>query len=136
MPLLDQKELRQFRLLLFLPLLAGLYFQMTASSAIQLKDAWPDGPAQIVVGENTSGNLEFRELHEKHKKKATHVVINEATHEELMQCPGIGTKTASLILTERQFGQFVDWRDLQDRVKNIGEAKILRLQETGVKLSR
>ncbi len=109
---------------------------MTASSAIQLKDAWPDGPAQIVVGENAAGNLEFRELHEKHRKKPTHVVINEATYEELVQCPGIGSKTASLILLERQFGQFADWRDLQDRIKNVGEAKILRLQEAGVKLSR
>lgn len=136
MPLLDQKELRQFRFLLLLPLLASLYFYLTASSAIKLKEAWPDGPAQIVVSENAAGQLEFSALHEKHEKKPYHVIVNEATHAELMRCPGIGSKTASLILLERQFGKFIDWRDLQDRVKMIGEAKILRLQEAGVKLNR
>ena len=136
MPPLENKDLRQFRILLLLPLLAGFYFQLTASPALNLQDAWPDGATQVTVAKGATGDLEFRELNDNTQKRAGHVIINEATHDELMGCPGIGSKTADLIIKERRHGLFFDWRDLQDRVKSMGTAKIQGLREAGVKLSQ
>lgn len=136
MPPLASKDLRQFRILLLIPLLAGFYFQLTAAPTLNLREAWPDGSTQITIGKGDSKTLELGELHDNGKKSADRVIINEASHAELMGCPGIGSKTATLIIMERRHGLFFDWRDLQDRVKSMGTAKINELRDAGVKLSQ
>lgn len=133
---LDKKEASRFRLLIILPIVLGIASLMLPQQAMQLKDAWPDGPATIETTIDEHGKIVFADLVEFHSKKPDHVIINEATHADLVVCPGISSKTAHLILTERKFKQFYDWRDLQDRIKGLGPAKIRKLQEAGVKLSR
>lgn len=80
--------------------------------------------------------VKLQSISEHGKISPKRVVINEATFEDLVACPGIGGKTAALILEERRFGLFFDWRDLETRVKNIGAGKIRTLQDAGVRLNR
>jgi DNA uptake protein ComE-like DNA-binding protein len=132
----EERDLNRFRILVILPLIAGLYILAFPDKRIDIKDAVPDGQAQIVAERDTHGNLLFVEIEEKKAKQPGFIYINEATHTELMLCPGIGSKTAALILLERQHAPFSDWRDFSDRVKGIGATKLEALQEAGVKLSR
>ncbi len=122
--------------MILLPLVIGIGALLLPREAMLLRDAWPDGPAHIDTTIDEKGRIVFADLIEFHSKKPDHVIINEATHADLVICPGISSKTATLILTERKFGNFFDWRDLQDRVRGMGPARIRSLQEAGVKLSR
>ncbi|EKD82131.1 MAG: hypothetical protein ACD_39C01468G0003 [uncultured bacterium] len=125
---------RHFRLLLCLPVILGIWAAIFPPPAAHISQVWPDGPATLVIKQNEDLNYESVQVHEHHSLAANRVIINEATHEQLMICPGIGSKTAALILKERAYGKFHDWRDLDTRVKNLGSIKIERLQEAGVKL--
>ncbi|NHC61760.1 ComEA family DNA-binding protein [Paenalcaligenes suwonensis] len=61
------------------------------------------------------------------------VNVNVATDEQLQQIKGIGPKTAALILEERERGgPFVDFQDLQERVKGIGAKRAQSLQQEGL----
>lgn len=61
------------------------------------------------------------------------VNVNAATDEQLQQIKGIGPKTAALILEERERGgPFVDFQDLQERVKGIGAKRAQSLQQEGL----
>lgn len=64
------------------------------------------------------------------------VNVNAATDEQLQQIKGIGPKTAALILEERERGgPFVDFQDLQERVKGIGAKRAQSLQQEGLTIS-
>lgn len=61
------------------------------------------------------------------------VNVNAASDEQLQQIKGIGPKTAALILEERERGgPFVDFQDLQERVKGIGAKRAQSLQQEGL----
>lgn len=61
------------------------------------------------------------------------VNVNAATDEQLQQIKGIGPKTAALILEERERGgPFMDFQDLQERVKGIGAKRAQSLQQEGL----
>lgn len=63
------------------------------------------------------------------------VVINTATFEQLLVCPGIGHATAQLIIKERKHKPFYDWRDFQDRVRGIGKHRVEELKNAGVRIN-
>ncbi|HAE37553.1 MAG TPA: hypothetical protein DCG57_02805 [Candidatus Riflebacteria bacterium] len=126
---------RHFRLLLCLPLILGAWPAIFPPAARHLSHVWPDGPATLVVRQTDDFGLQLEQVNEHHNLAADRVIINEATHEQLVICPGIGSKTAALIIKERSFGKFYDWRDLKTRVKGISSSKIEILQDAGVKLN-
>lgn len=132
---LNPKNIRHLRLLICLPLLVGLWPFLAPSSHLHIDEAWPDGPVTITINQPESSNDEKAKISEHHEISANHVILNEATHRQLLACPGIGSKTANLILKERSFARFFDWRDLQTRVKGLGNTTIERLQDAGVRLN-
>lgn len=132
---LNPAEIWNFRILCLVPLLLGLGFMLTGSDTVSLQNFIAAGSQQISV------DLKNRipvaaEIRQSGAAEPDHVIINEATFADLCGLPGIGSKTASLIIQERQAGKFFDWRDFDDRVKTIGPAKVLNLREAGVKLNR
>jgi len=54
--------------------------------------------------------------------------INNASFEELVKVPGIGPKTASLILERRQREKFRSIEELKE-IKGIGDKKLQKLKE-------
>ncbi|MBU1109101.1 MAG: helix-hairpin-helix domain-containing protein [Candidatus Riflebacteria bacterium] len=134
MPVLSNLNVNHFRMLICLPLLIGVWSAIFPPQALHISQAWPNGPATLVMSRAESDRYSLSEVSEHHKLAANRVIINEASHEELMACPGIGSKTATLIIKERAYGKFYDWRDLSSRVKGLSNSKISRLQDAGVKL--
>ncbi len=132
---LSELNAKNFRILICLPLLLGIWPAVMPPGALHISEVWPDGPVTLAVGRHNNDVYEVTAAVEHHGISADRVVINEATHEQLMLCPGIGSKTAALIVKERTFARFYDWRDLHDRVKGMSNMKIERLREAGVKLN-
>ncbi len=130
---LTEQEMRQGRVLAALPLVFGLIWSILAPGLVQLSNAVPAGKASISIPGLDRPDQPV--VVENHNFKPDHVFINNATFEQLLVCPGIGTATARNILLERSYGQFADWRDLNDRVKGISETKIEKLREAGVRLN-
>ncbi|MCB1103492.1 MAG: helix-hairpin-helix domain-containing protein [Cephaloticoccus sp.] len=61
------------------------------------------------------------------------VNLNTASEKELIKLPGIGKKTATAIITEREAnGAFVDLKDLAKRVDGVGKKTVEKLAEAGV----
>lgn len=133
--MLNNEEVRRFQILCLVPLLAGALFFIFGSDASHLRDFVATGQNQLSIG-ISKALISVDEISQTGPISPELVIINEATHEELVACPGISSKTAQLILLERRFAPFFDWRDLQSRVKNIGPGRIQTLQDAGVRLSR
>lgn len=63
------------------------------------------------------------------------VDLNEADGTQLQALPGIGPKTAEMIIHERERGgAFTSLEDLSDRVRGIGPKKLEALQEAGLRV--
>jgi len=61
------------------------------------------------------------------------VDVNKADGAALDGVKGIGAKTAQQIVAERKKGgDFKDWRDLEKRVKGIGDKRAVRLSAAGL----
>lgn len=129
---LTNSELNQARILTTLPLLLGLLWTLMAEPVVQADKAVPAGKAEISIASLDKPVVE--EVKENQAFKPDHIFINDATFAQLLLCPGIGSSTAQKILLERSYGKFVDWRDLQDRVKGVTRNKIEKLQDAGVRL--
>lgn len=132
----EQPIVMQFRVLIVVTIAFAWFMSSSESQVISLKEAVPYGTAIIHVSENNDKTMIPTSVIEKSPTEASMVVINEASFEQLIVLPGIGKKTASLMLSERNHRPFSDWRDLQDRVKGLGETKISNLRELGVRLDR
>ena len=134
---LTSRDVRHFRLLICLPLLLGFWYLLSPSPVQSALKVWPEGSIDIEIEEQAvlSGEL-LEVISDRQSIVPEFVVINEANREQLLVCPGIGSKTATLLLKERNLAKFVDWRDLQDRVRGLSLNKIRLLQEAGVRLDR
>lgn len=130
---LTHEELKYLRILIVLTLILGTGVKLFSPQRTHLTDVVPTGTLQISTGREP---IIIQEIEQTGNTAPDHVIINEATHADLMACPGIGSVTASLIIAERRFGKFFDWRDLDTRVKNISTGKIKTLQEAGVRINR
>ena len=63
------------------------------------------------------------------------VDINTATAQQLQEIKGIGPKTASIIIEERdRGGNFESMADVSERVKGIGPKKAAALEAAGLKV--
>lgn len=64
------------------------------------------------------------------------VEVNEATEQQLTQLKGIGSKTAQMIIQERQrAGAFRSVQDFSARVKGMGKKKVERLLQQGMRVN-
>ena len=131
---LTPSELNQSRLLTAAVLICGLIWNFVKAPEIQPQQAVPAGKAEITIGDLDA--REISNLQEHHRLSPDHIFLNEATIDQLVLCPGIGSATAQKILLERAYGNFADWRDVKDRVKGMTQSKIEKLQEAGVRLDR
>jgi competence protein ComEA len=59
--------------------------------------------------------------------------VNEADVTQLDALPGVGQKKAAHIVDERQaHGDYLDWADLLDRTKGLGERSAIKLSQAGL----
>lgn len=131
---LIEKEMNQLRILIAIPLLAGIIWSFSSTNNISLNEAVPAGKATITVESLKSPNKGEISVMENGSITPNHVFINTSTLDQLVACPGIGKGIAKRILLERSYGKFADWRDLDDRIKGISKQKIELLKEAGVRL--
>ncbi len=124
-----------FRILCIIPLLAGLGVMLVGSDSVSLQQFVAAGSHQLSVDLDRK-SISVENIEQPGPAAPDHVIINEASREDLLACPGISSKTASLILLERKAAPFFDWRDFDTRVKFIGPGKIQKLKEAGVRLNR
>lgn len=111
---------------------------MSASTTgvISIKQAVPDGAARIHLSGNVDNAIVVTGVEDLGRLRPEMIIINQSTPEQLATVPGISRKIAESIAMERKHGLFYDWRDLQDRIKGLGETKVKSLQELGVRLNR
>ncbi len=64
------------------------------------------------------------------------VEVNEATEKQLVQLKGVGSKTAQLIIQERQrAGAFRSVQEFSARIKGMGKKKIEKLLQQGMRVN-
>lgn len=132
---LSPREAFELRILCLLPIILGCSIMFFGTDAVPLQQFIATGDQQLSIKLDQALNS-VRRIEQTGADALDRIIINEASREQLLACPGIGSKTADLIITERRFAQFADWRDFDDRVKNIGPAKIQAMKEAGVRVSR
>ncbi len=131
---LDNKEAKQLRILISIPLILGVLWYLGNDGHIFPEQAVPAGEALIMIQSLDETDSEAIQVLQTGTSQPNRLNINSATFAELVLCPGIGSKTAHKILLERKYRKFVDWRDLQDRVHGISSRKVEKLKETGIRL--
>ncbi len=132
---LTQREVIELRILCLLPIIIGCSTMFFGTDAVPLQQFIATGDQQLSIRLDQALGSVGR-IEQTGADAPDHIIINEATREQLLACPGVGSKTADLIMAERRFAHFADWRDFDDRVKNIGPAKIQAMKEAGVRISR
>lgn len=60
------------------------------------------------------------------------VDVNKASAAELDSIKGIGPSTSTKILDERKKGAFINWNDLVERVKGVGEGNAVKFSKEGM----
>ncbi len=132
---LSPREVFELRILCLLPIILGCSIMFFGTDAVPLQQFIATGDQQLSI-KLDQALKSVSSIEQTGADALDRIIINEASREQLLACPGIGSKTADLIITERRFAQFSDWRDFDDRVKNIGPAKIQAMKEAGVRISR
>lgn len=132
---LNQREVIELRILCLIPVILGTVIMFSGTDAVPLQQFIATGDQQLSIKLDQALNSVSR-VEQIGAEDPDRIIINEASREQLLACPGIGSKTADLIMVERKFAPFVDWRDFDDRVKNIGPAKIQNMKEAGIRVSR
>lgn len=132
---LSEKILIQFRILILIPIMAALIISLKEPEGLRVSDSVMPGAAQITIDESGTESDLTVEITEFKSTDLSQVSINESSLAELLACPGINTSTAEAIILERKHKPFYDWRDLRDRVKGFGPAKIENLKKLGIKIN-
>lgn len=63
------------------------------------------------------------------------VDVNNADQAQLESIKGIGPAISAKILEERKKGNFKDWKDLEDRVKGVGDKNSVKFSQAGLTVS-
>lgn len=124
----------ELRILIVIPLIAGILLLWVNANRISISKAKPPGIADISIKRNDNGQYTGNVKIDHRLTSPAHTIINSSSLAELQRCPGISKKTAKRILNERKFKKFFDWRDLKDRVKGIGDRQVEALTDAGVRL--
>lgn len=135
-PELTGAERRSLQILTLFALAWTLLAGYGESRGLFVLDAVPPGEMTILASGDAQGRLWGDPIEERGPISPKKVHLNVATKEFLCACPGVGPALADRILAERSLGRFLGWKDLKDRVKGIGDAKIARLREAGVTIDQ
>ncbi len=134
--LIKSEELTHFRILIILVILIGIIQLLTDSDKVSIKKIVVEGKNQIkAVISSETHELETIQVIQTGNVNPDRVVINTASFEDLICCPGIGEKKAKKIINERKFKPFIDWRDLEDRISGISKSQVEILKNAGVKIN-
>jgi DNA uptake protein ComE-like DNA-binding protein len=125
----------QIKILIAIPLLLGPIHLLLAPEMTSLADVVPHGQVIIKTQKDKHGNLWGTPATELHETDFAHISLNSSSYNDLIKCPGIGKKTASLIIRERKAKKFKDWIDLSYRIKKLSKTKIQKLKDLGVKIN-
>ena len=107
-----------------------------APNNLPLKKAILDGNNQVEIDYYAlNPNIDLKDIEQVKKFSPERTFLNQSPYEVLITCPGIGPKTATKIIEERQIHPFDDWRNFSDRITGISALQIESLKESGVRLS-
>ncbi len=132
---LSHREVFELRILCLIPIVLGCIMMFSGTDSVPLQKFIATGDQQLSIRLDQALNNVSR-VEQTGSDSPDRIIINEASRDQLLACPGIGSKTADLIMAERRFAPFADWRDFDDRVKHIGPAKIQAMKEVGIRVSR
>ncbi|MBQ3643756.1 MAG: hypothetical protein II961_04085 [Candidatus Riflebacteria bacterium] len=108
---------------------------ISAPNNLPPKKAVLDGNSQIEITIDVpTSSDELKKVEQVKKFSPERVFLNTSPYEVLITCPGIGPKTATRIIEERQISQFDDWRNFRDRITGISTLQIEALKQSGVRL--
>ena len=133
---IKKEELLHFRILFSLVKICGILYLIIAPTRVSLKNIVLEGDNHIEIKVSDNNKFEIVKVTQKGKISPNRVIINEATYEELICCPGIGSKKASAILEEREKSPFISWNDFQKRIKSFSNITIDELKDAGVQLNK
>lgn len=132
---LNREEQIHFRILIAIVIICGIFYLISEPTTLSLKDLAVQGENQLAIHITSDNEIEIKNPSRTGKTKPNCVIINSSSFEELLVCPGIGEKKAKQIIKEREISPFVDWRDLQDRIKGISPNQIDILKESGIRIN-
>ncbi len=132
---LTREEQIHFRILIAIVIICGIIYLISEPATISIKDLAVQGEDQLAIHITPDNEIEIKNLSRTGKTKPNYVIINSSSFEELLVCPGIGEKKAKQIIEEREITPFVDWRDLQDRIKGISSNQVNILKEAGIQIN-
>jgi DNA uptake protein ComE-like DNA-binding protein len=133
---LSSREISSIKLLASIPFFIGIYFFILRPPPISLEEyalrAYNTPATSMDI---PSGYSEISTFTKRKERPLNCLSLNEATLEDLIKQPEIGIKYASLILDERKKKFFSSWDDFANRLKSIGNDKLDKLKNQGLKVS-
>lgn len=131
---LTKPEIGSLRILVLIPIVLGFFYSFFNESYVSISDLAAEEMKKIDFSSNSGANIILKSL-SLTKTGGEGVFINEATFDELVKLPGVGSVTASLIIQEREIRKFNDWDDIIERVKGMGTGKVENLKSLGVRVN-
>ena len=115
-------------------LLIGLIPYLVSNPESRITNAAPPGLVVFKAYKDANGKWWGEPIAEPGPVSISKVKLNTSPKEWLLECPGIGSVTADLIVRERKKALFSDWEDFRKRISGMGPAKILIMKDAGVTL--
>jgi DNA uptake protein ComE-like DNA-binding protein len=131
---LTKTEIESLRILVLIPIVLGFFYSFFNDSYVNISELAIEEMKRMNFASNSGANVILKSL-SLTKTGGEGVFINEATFDELVKLPGVGSVTASLIIQEREIRKFNDWDDIIERVKGMGTGKVENLKSLGVRVN-
>lgn len=131
---LTKTEIESLRILVLIPIVLGFFYSFFNDSYVNISELAIEEMKRMNFASNSGANIILKSL-SLTKTGGEGVFINEATFDELVKLPGVGSVTASLIIQEREIRKFNDWDDIIERVKGMGTGKVENLKSLGVRVN-
>lgn len=131
---LTKPEIGSLRILVLIPIVLGFFYSFFNDSYVNISELAIEEMKRMNFASNSGANVILKSL-SLTKTGGEGVFINEATFDELVKLPGVGSVTASLIIQEREIRKFNDWDDIIERVKGMGTGKVENLKSLGVRVN-
>ena len=131
---LTKTEIESLRILVLIPIVLGFFYSFFNDSYVNISELAIEEMKRMNFASNSGANVILKSL-SLTKTGGEGVFINEATFDELVKLPGVGSVAASLIIQEREIRKFNDWDDIIERVKGMGTGKVENLKSLGVRVN-
>lgn len=131
---LAKEEILSLKTLVVIPILLGIGFSFFNGDYISFEKLAEEEIKRMNFGAKSDSNVILSSISFSKSALMKKVFINESTLEELSAFTGIGTRTASLIIKERNLNPFSSWDDFEKRLKYFSIAKLEKLRSLGVRI--